>query len=352
LSIASIVLLGGCAATAGIRLGDLPQPTVRSGWTNAGVRDQRRAFAAAFCDVYANTSQDLDKRCEDWIWQPPDSELTDARAPLASIVGQRTLVIAPGIFGECVAPWVAPFSSDYAALEALGYHVKVLPLEGRASSKRNARIINAQLSDPSLHLENAVVIAYSKGVTDFMQAASEPSAAAWRGKIAALVSFSGVVNGTPVASHGASLYDKLLRKRPFKTCGGSDGGGVDSLTYTQSMQTTQDFVASRPPFPTYSVLAVATGGPVNPLLSPFQKLLSRIDERNDGQVLIEDAVVPGSTVLGVFRADHWSLTLPFEESSAVQVRPLGHNNHFPRGALIRAVLQFTAPVAPQPTKEQ
>ena len=147
LSIASIVLLGGCAATAGIRLGDLPQPTVRSGWTNAGVRDQRRAFAAAFCDVYANTSQDLDKRCEDWIWQPPDSELTDARAPSASIAGQRTLVIAPGIFGECVAPWVAPFSSDYAALEALGYHVKVLPLEGRASSKRNARIINAQLSD-------------------------------------------------------------------------------------------------------------------------------------------------------------------------------------------------------------
>jgi hypothetical protein len=112
------------------------------------------------------------------------------------------------------------------------------------------------------------------------------------------------------------------------------------------------FLASRPPFATYSVIAVAGDGPVNPMLDGFHALLSRLDERNDGQVLLEDAVVPGSTVLGVFRADHWSIALPFEDSPNPAMRALGIHNHFPRAALVRAIAGYTAPVGQDATTQE
>jgi hypothetical protein len=76
------------------------------------------------------------------------------------------------------------------------------------------------------------------------------------------------------------------------------------------------------------------------MLQGFHDLLARLDRRNDGQVLAEDAIVPGSVFLGVFRADHWSIVLPFEDSGAPEMRPFAVNNRFPRRALVTAVLDF------------
>jgi hypothetical protein len=348
LALASVVLVSGCGLQ-GLRVEDLPRASVRSSWPEAGIGDQRQAFADVFCRFHGARPDSMRADCARWMWPVEHTagkgSPTDAPTPPAPPT--RTLVIAPGIFGECVAPWVTPFSEDYEALAALGYRIMVLPLDGRGSSTRNAEIIHERLSAPGLG-KGAVVIGYSKGVTDFMLAASQPRAAAWRDNVAAFVSVAGTANGSPAANHGTTLYeklvDRLLRIVPPPTCSASDGGGVRSLRYADAMPVSDAFAASRPPFRTYSVIAVAADGPVNPLLSDFHRLLSRIDQRNDGQVLLEDAVVPGSTVLGVFRADHWSIALPFEDSDAALMKPLGRHNSFPRGALIRALLAFTAPV--------
>lgn len=345
LCLAGAVVLGGCGAQ-GVRAAEGPRPTLRASWASAGIQDQRQAFAAVFCRKLRELSGPR-ADCGRWHWGAPAGPVADAMpsAPALRLPRHRTLVIVPGIFGECVAPWVTPFSRDYAALEALGYRVKVLPLEGRGSAELNAAIIHRQLSDPALGLENAVVIAYSKGLTDFMLAASQPAAAAWRDDVEVLVSVAGTANGSPVANRGATLYERLLARLPLKHCGPSDGGGARSLTYARAMAVAEGFAAAKPPFASYSVVAVARKGKVNPALAGSYRLLARIDERNDGQVLLEDAVVPGSTVLGVFRADHWSIALPFEESDALAVALLRRNNSFPRGALVRALLEFTAPVA-------
>jgi hypothetical protein len=344
-AMASTVLLGGCGMH-GIRVDDVPRPTVRSNWAQAGIQDQRQAFADLFCQIYGEGGATSD--CRHWLWSSTNVPATTASRPSPLTPRQRTLVIVPGIFGECVAPWATPFSSDHKALEGMGYRVTVLQLKGRGSSAVNADIIHKQLSDPALALKDAVVIAYSKGLTDFMLAASQPEAEAWRGNVSALVSVAGTANGSPAANHGASLYEDLLAKLPVEYCDPSDGGGVRSLTYNEAMRVSDAFVASKPPFATYSVIAVGAQGSINPVLKGFHRLLSRIDERNDGQVLMEDAVIPGSTVLGVFRADHWSIALPFEDSDAWQVKPLSVNNAFPRGVLIRAVLDFVAPVEASP----
>lgn len=347
---AAVCVYALCACSLrGIRVEDIPEPTIRSSWAQAGIRDERAAFTGRFCQELSQVSPGED--CTRWLWKPP-KEAPAATTPAVAAAPRRTLVIAPGIFGECVAPWVTPFSADYTALERRGYQIKVLPLEGRASAARNARIIHEHLSDPRLALTDALVIAYSKGASDFMLAASQPESAGWRHRISAFVSVAGTPHGSPAANHGADLYQDLLAKFPLDACDSSDGGGVQSLTYAETRRTAEAFVESKPPFATYSVVAVAADGPINPLLYGFHRWLSRIDERNDGQVLLEDAIVPQSTVLGVFRADHWSIALPFEESAAFKMKPLGYNNHFPRGALVRAILEFTAPVSTQATTQK
>jgi len=334
-------LLAGCTVP-GIRVRDLPQPTVRSSWAHAGIRDDRVAFATGFC-AQLESLDPASGPCAQWLWRLPESTGHEGSVVPKPAPDRRTLVIIPGILGECVAPWVTPFSADYRALEALGYRVHVIPVKGRASSQLNARIIHEALT--GLDLDDAVVVAYSKGVTDFMSAATLPEAANWRDRLGAFISVAGTANGSPAANHSAGLYQSLLRRLPFKYCQPSDGGGVQSLSYADARDVADRFAASKPGFALYSIIAVAADGPVNPVLRDFHALLARIDERNDGQVLLDDAVVPGSTVLGVFRADHWSIALPFEDSDALAMRPLSRNNHFPRGALIRAALEYVAPVA-------
>src|SRR5690606_27830511 len=236
-------------------------------------------------------------------------------------------------------------SADHAGLASLGYDVLVVPVEGRASSARNARIIQETLTGRPEPIRHAVVVAYSKGATDFMAAATRPEAAAWLPDVSVLVSVAGTANGSPLASRGEALYASLLSRLPWKHCPPSDGGGVASITYREAMPTARDFARSNPAIATYSVVAVTAADRVNPVLAPFHRLLNGMDRRNDGQVLLEDAIVPGSQVLGVFRADHWSIALPFAESDAREVAAFGYRNAFPRGALIRALLEFTAPVA-------
>lgn len=342
---ASAVLAFAAVACAGpgVRFDDIPAPTVRSTWPGAGVGDDRVAFQRRFCAELARDAPT--QACQQWLWRPP-ADLGNPMPPVPRlrVAPRRSLVILPGIFGECVAQWVTPFSADHDALEAMGFDVHVLPLRGRESSGQNARVIHAHLGDPRLALSDAIVIGYSKGTSDFMLAASQPEAAAWRGKVSAFVSVAGTPHGSPAANRAANLYGSLLARLPLDLCGAGDGGGVRSLTYAEAQRISAAFTASKPRFRTYSVIAVAEGVPVNPLLAGFHRWLSKVDQRNDGQVLLEDAVVPGSTVLGVFRADHWSIALPFEQSDAVLMRPLGVNNHFPRGALVRAIVGHIAPM--------
>src|SRR5690606_18504714 len=123
-------------------------------------------------------------------------------------------------------------------------------------------------------------------------------------------------------NRAGTLYSRLLARLPVPHCEPADGGGVDSLTYRHAIPIVDAFVASRPSFPTYTVAAVSDRRGVNPALAPFHSILTGLDTRNDGQVLLEDAILPGSVVLGVFKADHWAIALPFSESDAWQMYAL------------------------------
>ena len=49
------------------------------------------------------------------------------------------------------------------------------------------------------------------------------------------------------------------------------------------------------------------------------ELLASTDTRNDGQVLIGDALIPGSTLLGYVNADHWDVAIAVERQMPYRV---------------------------------
>ena len=77
-------------------------------------------------------------------------------------------------------------------------------------------------------------------------------------------------------------------------------------------------------------------------LRPFYERLAQVDPRNDGQVIYFDAIVPGGTLLGFLRADHWALAVPFSRKSGALPfnLTLVDHNAFPREVLLEAIVRF------------
>ena len=68
--------------------------------------------------------------------------------------------------------------------------------------------------------------------------------------------------------------------------------------------------------------------------------MSRIDARNDSQVIFYDQVIPGSTLIGYLNADHWALSVPVARSHSTIGATLVDQNNYPREALLEALMRF------------
>lgn len=184
---------------------------------------------------------------------------------------------------------------------------------------------------------DVVIIAYSKGVTDALHGLSlfpvVPS------NIRALVAVAGVVAGTPIADGLTGAYDILLKDVPYKNCPPGDGGGVRSLSRAQQFAWLGQH---KPPQSVryYSLAAFVPHQRVNALLKPFYTALSYVDPRNDGQVLIQDAIIPGSTLLGYLNGDHWAVAIAFGRSDHPFWRRMIDHNDYPREVLLESILRY------------
>jgi hypothetical protein len=75
------------------------------------------------------------------------------------------------------------------------------------------------------------------------------------------------------------------------------------------------------------------------LRSSYDKL-SKIDGRNDSQLLSYDEVIPGSTLIGYVNADHWAIAVPVSRSHPWITSVLVTENAYPREAMLEAVLRL------------
>jgi hypothetical protein len=302
--------------------------------------DRREAFAGYFCRALRDLPDEADAAFSGRAWLGLPGTDLEAMPGVTGSIEPRPIVIIPGMFGECVARWTTPFADAHALLRAQGHRVHVLDVEGRSSSASNGRAIDAWMRRHAGALENAVVLAYSKGATDFMHAAV-PGAdeGGWLQDVAALVTVSGVINGTPLAADWAERMETWLSAIDVPVCGAGDGRAVDSQTYAEAGAARDAYQSLQGRPPAFAVVATTDEASVNPLLAPLHRHLSEIDPLNDGQVLARDAMLPGSQLLAAACADHWSIALPFE-TSGLPMGIFARNNHFPRRALLLAIIEF------------
>ena len=350
-------LLTACAPGPLLSYRNDQPPTVNLPLAAAGVSDQRQAFGALFAEELMASGKGSAGGASDWLHgvdgEAASAAVSRARAAFDARAGGTSVIIVPGLFGDCLGAYAMPFGDGvehpagspanaayqrYADLGLRDLHMAALP--GRASSVANgARLaaqIRAQAALPGV--EHIVLVAYSKGVADSLHALEElrrdggiPQ------QVQALVSVAGTVMGSPVADYFESLYESVSPHFTPLECTPSEGGDVASVTRHErvawlAQHGLPDGVAY------YSIVAFMPRDEMAPALRAPARMLEAIDPRNDGQVLAADAIFPGGTLLAEARADHWSVALPRSEHPNLLMRAVGSGAPFPQEVLLRSTL--------------
>jgi hypothetical protein len=331
--------LAGCASEPLLDgSGEMP-PVALVTTSQTGILDQRGRFREIFCALAEDHGADLpdDRPCDQALHrlldEPPAGgeavNLGRARIPLR-------LVVVPGLAAECFGESALPLRYAARHVEQLGYEVTWIDVDGLSSSARNAGEIRAAIVEMEAAADRPIVVlGYSKGMSDLLEASVDPEVAA---RVAAIVSLSGAVNGSPLADHAPAGLLNALAYLPGTTCESGDRGALNSLRRDTRMA----WLATHRPDPairTYSVVSYADPDRVSAMLRSSYDDLSLIEPRNDSQLLFYDQIVPGSTLLGYINADHWASALPVARDS-VLARPFVDRNAFPREILLEAILKY------------
>lgn len=220
-------------------------------------------------------------------------------------------------------------------VEQLGYEVTWIDVDGLSSSTRNAAKIRAAILERDESPDRPIVLlGYSKGASDVLEASADPTVAA---RVAAVVSLGGAINGSPLADQASETWLDVLAHVPGLSCGGGDRGALKSLRRGVRLA----WHAAHQPSPSiryYSLVSIAERDQISLLLRPSYDDLSMLDPRNDGQLLFYDQIAPGSTLLGYLNADHWAVAMPIVRDVAA-ARLLFDRNAFPREILLEAILK-------------
>jgi hypothetical protein len=304
------------------------------------IRDGRAGFRVVLCARLRSEGIAAvdDAGCERWLWRLPDEPAT-ATVSMADRPEPRRVAVflVTGAFSECVGDASRPFSAGAARLRAAGARVATVVVSGRSGPQHNARQIAAAVEAAGLGEDDKVILfGYSKGALDILHFVVDFPELADR--VDAVVSVAGPVFGSPLAELADAAYGTLVAGLPYDKCPPGDGQVIGSLTPVRATQ----WLASSP-LPSgvhfYSIVAFTTREHVGRALVPSWRQLARTDPYNDGQVVVADAVIPGSTLLGYLNADHWAIAQQLEDSYPHLVaRP--DSTPFPREQLFMAIVDF------------
>jgi dienelactone hydrolase len=226
-----------------------------------------------------------------------------------------------------------------AHLHTHGYDLLELKVDALSGSAHNARQIRDQLmAQPAESgAPRTVLIGYSKGAPDILEAlVAYPE---MRSRVAAVVTLAGAVGGSPLANDAEQYQADLLRHFPGARCDAGDGGAVASLRPAQRM----GWLAANPlprDVPIYSVVTFPNPDQISSILQPSYHKLSRVDARNDSQLIFYDQLVPGATLRAYLTADHWAVVVPIARAHATLSSIFVTHNAYPREALLEAILRF------------
>lgn len=296
--------------------------------------DNSKPFGDVFCTVLAKNNPDGDKwdGCENYVEGGGSTSAT-----LPDLSSQYRVLIVPGFMSSCFADSPA-FNEGLPVLrDKYGLNVEYLQVPNDGSDS-NAKVVADFLKEKAAgDPRKWILVGYSKGTPDLQEAlARYPEL---RNLTAAFISVAGASGGSNIADAIPAMVDKYMNQYKLKpTCKGDMALGFKSLSKTVRGQ----FLANYPnPFvPTYSVIAASDKNTTSKALLQTWQLLLTYDPLQDGQLTRQDAIIPGSTYLGVAKGDHFAVALPFDKSSDSTIKTGMDKTRYPRGALIESLLRY------------
>ena len=309
---------------------------------DAGVDDQRGRFREIFCEV-------LESRGEEWPdYRPCEQALTrvagepaGSGAPVDLGVSEQKFLalIVPGVGWECIEEWLKIDDSINEMLESFGFYRELLKVDGLSGTEHNALQIRDAIAGLPDEFDDTpiVLIGYSKGAPDILQAIVDYPEL--KERVVAVISASGAIGGSPLANAADQKDLNIIRRFPGADCSEGDGGAVDSLRpgvrrSWLANNTLPDEIAY------YSLVTYPEPDRVSSVLGTTYRKLSKVDARNDSQLIYYDQVIPGSTLMGFINADHWAIAVPIARSHSFIGSTFVDKNDYPREALVEAVLRF------------
>lgn len=336
------IVISGCVTAPLEPYTENTPPLILAPATQAGVVDKRGRFREIFCTILEERGKSLPDylSCDEAltrVGKEPDG--TGKKVEMGQAKRHLIAVVVPGVGWDCFSNWLDMKHSVREHVQQFGYDETLLTVEALSSTTTNARQIRDAIMarKPESARPNLVLIGYSKGAPDILEAVvSYPEI---RNRVAAVVSAAGAVGGSPLANDATQSQLELLRHWPGARCTIGDGGAVESLR----PETRKAWLAKNTlpgDFPYYSLVTYPKPERISSVLKSSYEKLSQVDARNDSQLLFYDQVIPGSTLLGYVNADHWALTVPVARSHSMLGSTLVDQNHYPREALLEAILRF------------
>lgn len=291
------------------------------------------AFSDSFCSVLKQNNPGGGEwgPCSQYIDNPGKDNVK-----LGPLSTKYRVLIVPGILSSCVADSPAFQEGQEALKQQYNLDVSLLQVPND-SSESNARMIGQYLRDHSKDdPRKYIVIGYSKGTPDIQVALAQETGLS--NHVAAFISVAGASGGSPVADLMPQVAEKYMRTVPIESCQGDLSTGFKSL----QRETRRAFLAAHPTtgVPTYSFVAKSDEATTSKSLLQSWRALATYGSAEDGQLLKEDAVVPGSKFLGAALADHFAVALPFDKSKDAAIRSGMDKSVYPRAALLEALIRY------------
>lgn len=337
-TVAAFVFGGACATAPPSPYGETAPPLVLP----ADIEDHRGRFREIFCAILEERGTALPdyRPCGDALTrvgnEPSGTGLT---VELGQSRRRLVAAVVPGVGWGCIENWLDMEGTVASHVREFGYDVMILEVDALSSSTNNARQIREAIMsiEPEGTEPQLVLVGYSKGSPDILEAiASYPEI---RPKIAAVVSAAGAVKGSPAAEEVTQSKLELLRNWPGAKCSEGDGGAIESLRpETRRSWLAENTLPADVRF--YSLLTCPEPDNISPVLKHSYKKLYKVNPRNDGMMLVDDQLVPGSTFIGCLNADHWAVSVPIARSHPNVAALFVDENDYPREALLEALLRF------------
>jgi hypothetical protein len=299
----------------------------------ASGNDRSKAFAEIFCAVLQQEHPDAGNwgACSEYLDTPSDS-----RAALGPLAAKYRLLIVPGVLSSCASSAPAYKEGQAYLHDKFNFPVALVPAPNQSSETNGKSIAQYMRDHWNEDKRKYILLGYSKGAPDIQVAlAQDPEISSM---VAAFITVAGAVGGSPIADVMPAQAERWTQMLNLGQCQGDIAAAFKSLGRTER----QAFLASHPnpPVSTYSLVAVSDKTNTSKALLESWQLMSVYDSRQDSQLTKSDAVVPGAVYLGAARGDHFAVALPFESMQDASVTKLLDKNHYPRTALLEALVRF------------